>query len=196
VRSPAGVLTGRRTRSALDRQPLDRGRHVGGGVEELGILRPAVAVGEVGRVVGDNEQRPRWRDGVRRPAQHRPQLEPAQVQVEDRDEVEPALRGRPPEDVGLHPVHREAVALGPFAAAVERHRREVDRRHLPTARRQPERVSALAAGEVERAPGCERLRLVHQKPVWLERPQRLGRGVAGIPHLAVHARMMPARGQL
>ncbi len=72
----------------------ERRREILGGVEDRGILRPAVAVGQVGRVVAEHEQRPAGRNRVGgRP--HRPEHRlSVELEVEDGNESNARASGR------------------------------------------------------------------------------------------------------
>ena len=175
---------------ALDRlRPLDdevaeRRDHVLGRVEDGGVLRPAVSLREVRRVVTQHEQRSAGRDGVRGRAHDPGELRARQLQVEHGHQVEPAWLGVVLEDVGEHPLDLDAAALGQPLRLLQRDVREVDRRHPPAAAGEPHGVPPLAAGEVERASGREAAHLRCEEPVRLGRPDQLLLRVARVPVLA------------
>ena len=82
----------------------------------------------------------------------------------------------------------DAVALGPRARLRDRDLGVVDSGDVPAERREPDRVLALAAREVERPSGLEIADLGDEKAVRLGRPQVLDGGVLRVPVLT------PARG--
>jgi hypothetical protein len=74
------------------------------------------------------------------------------------------------EDVVLHEVHLDSFALGPRTRFGDRNGRVVDAADAPAAFGEPDRVLALAAGEVERAAGLELRHLGDEEAVRLRAP--------------------------
>ena len=123
------------------------------GREENGrVLRAAVAVGEVRRVVAEDDERPSRRQRPRQPSGEPRELVGGQLEVEHRDEVEDGApaRTRARRPAPTPPRRRGSRELGCLR---QRDVREVDGGHLPAALGEPDGVPPFAARDVEGAAG-------------------------------------------
>ena len=81
----------------LDREAFERRYEVVRGVEHRRVLRAAVTVRDVRRVVAEDEQCPAGRDRARRAADRPEHRLAGELEIQDGDEVErSALRARRP----------------------------------------------------------------------------------------------------
>ena len=116
------------------------------------------------------------------------------MQIEEQDEVVRAGVRLVVEQVGTDERGRQGISLGTRQRLGDGDLGEVDARHFPPARREPDRVAALAAGEVERASGLELGYLRNEEAVRLV-PDVLDPRVARVPVLTLHvASPVPRRG--
>ena len=136
----------------------------------------------------EDEERPPGRDRRRRRPECLRQLGRGQLEVEDGDEVERERRGRDLEHVGDDPLDLDATTCRELGRLRERDVREVDTRHPPSLFGEPDRVSAFAAGDVERTAGTKPGDLGGESAVRLCRPEELLLRVAAVPVLARETR--------
>ncbi|MNX71474.1 hypothetical protein D3C86_1027910 [compost metagenome] len=105
--------------------------------------------------MGDHDQRAIGPYRVSEPPKERLAFGRCDVDVMERHEVV-CIRWRlPNEHVGLNPAHL-AIRIG-RASAGECNVRKIDRRHAPAAVREPDRIQALAATNIQASPGHEAL---------------------------------------
>jgi len=90
------------------------------------------------------------------------------------------------EQVGGDPPRIDTARVGEPAGLLKRDLGEVDAGHAPALLRQPDRVAALAAGEIERGSRSKSGRLGHEEAVRLARPEQLAAAIAAVPLNAVH----------
>ena len=81
----------------------------------------------------------------------------------------------------MHPLDLDARCLRRPAATLERHRRDVERRHAPAALREPHGIGALPAAHIQRAAGIEVLDLGDERAVGATAPDPVGAGIALVP---------------
>ena len=81
----------------------------------------------------------------------------------------------------MHPLDLDTRGLRRAAAALQRHLRDVKRRHPPAALGEPHGVSALAAADVERAARPEARDLGDERTVWPTAPHPARSGVPAVP---------------
>jgi hypothetical protein len=104
-------------------------------------------------------------------------------------------RGLVVEEIGEHPLHRDAALLGKPGRLVQPHWREVDARDLPAALRQPDGVASFTARDIQRRAGGKIFNLRGQEPIRLGRPNQLVAAIAAIPSRAVHRHILAAVGR-
>ena len=120
------------------------------------------------------------------------------MQIDVGDQIPDLVTERPGGEVGDDPVEIEADLLRASAPAGHADCREVDSGDLPPALREPNRVTTLAAGKIDRATRGD-VEFVHQfgeEPVRFDAPH-LSLGVTGIPLNGIHTedrRAVPAEG--
>ena len=130
-----------------------------------GVLRPAVAVVEVLAVVGDYQQSAPGRDAVRGRAHYLAPLIGPQLQVEDQHEIECAWFGSVIQQVGSDSLWVRPSLCCRSSRFFESGLREVESRRVPPALREPDRVAAFAAGEVESSARRQARRLRDEEAV-------------------------------
>jgi hypothetical protein len=92
---PWAVWTGRRDSFGLvDHEPVEVRDDVVGAVEDRRVLGAAVAAGEVGGVMADQQEGATGGERAHRVAERRRERLGRQLQVEDRHQVEPGGGGR------------------------------------------------------------------------------------------------------
>ena len=104
-----------------------------------------------------------------------------EVEIEDDDEVERPLGGNVVDHIGGHPLDLDVPLAGESPRLGDGDAREIDRRHAPPSFRKPDRVTALAGGDVESAPRLEPLDFLDEEAIRLGPPLQLGLGVARVP---------------
>src|SRR5436190_13339180 len=132
-----------------DGQSGQRGHQVLHPVQDPGVLRATMAVGDVVDVMADDQQRPARRQRGGRHLEQRTELIRRQVDVGEQDKVVGGRAGLVLPQVGLDPADAGHAAPGrQFGGLGQPHGREVDRGHLPAALGQPDGVAALTGAEV------------------------------------------------
>ncbi len=175
----------------LDLEPWKLGRDVVGRVQEARVTRAAHALGHVQEIVSDDDERAPRRQRGRRAGEHEPVLVRRQVEVKEEDEVVRGGSRLVLDEVGLREGDLDVLALGPLSCLRDGDGRVVDAFDRPTESCEPDRVLALAAGEVERASWSEALDLRDEETVRLRAPEILDPCVAAVPILTPHAGAPP-----
>lgn len=156
--SPAGSVNGRPSATTTSHASgIEGGGHFLRGEQHLGVAARQRL--QVQRVVPHDQQRPAGRDAGGEPGEQRLARTGGQMHELRGDEVErPGVRA-PAQHILMAPgdaggkVGAGRIRVG--GAAPQRHRRHVDRRHLPAPPGEPDCVGALAAAHVKRVAGCE-----------------------------------------
>ena len=111
---------------------------------------------EIVRVVPDDEQRSARGNRLRRPFQHQAALDCGNLEVENENEVERPVRQCIGDEIGLDPLDGDAPrrlrSRRASASATVEKSTPVD---PPALLREPDRVAACAAGEIEREAGLD-----------------------------------------
>ena len=116
------------TLGPLDRETGEIGDEIVWGVEDVRRRRAAVALGQIGEVVAEDEHGPTRRQRAGRPVEHEAPLAGRELEVEDADEVEGGDGRQPVGEVGEDPVDVDVPARRTSARLRERDLRVVDAR--------------------------------------------------------------------
>ncbi len=109
-----------------------------------------------------------------------------QLQVKKDHELERTRRRCVLEQIRADPVDLDTALFGQPVRLIKSHLREIDTRYLPTFFGQPNRVSALTAGEIERPSRCELFRLRDEKAIGPFGPEEIVSLVTAVPDLFAH----------
>jgi hypothetical protein len=136
--------------------------------------------------IGNPAERTAGGDGSRRASENRSEELYWHLEVEGDHELERLGRRCVLEQVGAHPVDPDTAILGQVARLLKRDIGEIHTGYLPALLGEPDGVSTLAAGEIERPSRREPLRLRNEKAIRPLSPEEIVSLVTAVPVLFVH----------
>ncbi len=166
------------------------GDHLLRGAEHAGVTRATRAVIEIAAVVTDVEQSAAGSHRGTRRGEHALTLPPRELQIADQHQMVKGPAGPIAPHVGQHPSDARAMRPRQTPRLRQADRREIDGRHAPAARGEPDGVSSFAGSEIERAPGTQPSRRADEQGIGRRAPEELRAGVASVPILAIHGSLV------
>jgi hypothetical protein len=121
----------------------------------------------------DDEQHAMWSHCCSKSAKHHLPLGAGEMHEVRLDEIVFRRRRLPHEDVRLEPLDMSGPVVR--TSSLQRNGSDVRRRHLPSSLREPDRVRAVAATDVQCATGLQTLYCIDDATIGFARPGRVAR---------------------